>query len=66
MMTLHMTPEEMNTLDAAELALTVAEHPTAVHPAQWHARCGYEALRETAEDLRRNAMWEGGSLYCSE
>lgn len=36
-----------------------------VHPKDWPSRCGYEALRATAEDLRRNAMWEGGSLHCS-
>jgi hypothetical protein len=29
-----------------------------VHPADWPERAGYEALRETAEELRRHAVAE--------
>lgn len=33
-----------------------AEKTNAVHPKDWTDRAGYEALRETAEDLRRSGL----------
>lgn len=54
--TLHCTDREMNELPFTTCQFNWAIDATVQAPAEWPARAGFEALRETAEDLRRREL----------